>query len=354
LIDQAAQQFRTIDAGLHNAVPSIDVLMPHLSSYWQEELRHTAFNGPSSQVYPTALPTSAREGLPDGVPGGDVAVLVAQALDNAGVDIGILNCTYAVDTVHNPDAAIALSRAVNDWQIAEWLERDPRLRASILVPSNDPEASAAEIARVGDHPGFVQVALPARSRELYGQRRYLPLLRAAAERQLAVSVSYGGFGGNPPTAVGWPTYVIEEDAGMAQVVQSQVMSLISEGAFEQIPELHVVIVNGGFTWLPSFMWRLDKDWKGVRREVPWVRRPPSEYVRRHLHFTLTPVDAPTEQPEVLRDIIRQMWGEELLLYASDYPHWRFEAQERAFFQALDPVAFPRIMGTNAADLYRLN
>ena len=57
---------------------------------------------------------------------------------------------------------------------------------------------------------------------------------------------------------------------------------------------------------------------------------------------------------VLRDIIRQMWGEELLLYASDYPHWRFEAQERAFFQALDPAAFPRVMGDNAADLYRLN
>jgi uncharacterized protein len=354
VLDQAARKFRTIDVGLHSAVPSVAVLMPYLSSYWQEEIRHTAFKGATAQVYPPHLPTSTRAGLLPGVPGGDRSVLVSQAIDDAGVDIGIVNCTYAVDSIHNPDAAIALARAVNDWQVEEWLERDHRLRASIVVPVNDPVSAAAEIDRVGDHPGFVQVSLPARSREPYGQRRYLPLLRAAAARGLAAAIHYGGFSGNPPTAVGWPTYTIEEDAGMAQVVQSQLMSLISEGAFEQIPDLQVVMVNGGFTWLPSFMWRLDKDWKGIRREVPWVRRPPSEYVRQHLHFTLTPIDAPTDQPEVLRDIIRQMWGDELLLYASDYPHWRFEAQEQAFFRALDPSAFPRIMGDNAADLYRLN
>jgi predicted TIM-barrel fold metal-dependent hydrolase len=354
MVNQAVHQFRTIDAGLHNAVPSVDVLMPYLSSYWQEELRYTAFKGPSAQVYPASLPTSTRPGLPPGVPGGDAGVLVSQAIDEVGVDIGILHCTYAVDTIHNPDAAVALARAVNDWQVAEWLERDPRLRASIVLPSNDPDSSVEEITRVGDQPGFVQVSLPARSRELYGQRRYLPLLRAAAERGLVVALSYGGFSGNPPTAVGWPTYAIEEDVGMAQIVQSQVMSLVSEGVFEQVPDLQVVIINGGFTWLPSFMWRLDKDWKGIRREVPWVRKPPSEYIRRHLHFTLTPVDAPADQPEVLRDIIRQMWGDELLLYASDYPHWRFEAQERAFYQALDPAGLPKVMGDNAADLYRLN
>lgn len=42
----------------------------------------------------------------------------------------ILNCIYAIDGLHNPDAAIALAGAVNDWLIAEWLEQDPRLRAS--------------------------------------------------------------------------------------------------------------------------------------------------------------------------------------------------------------------------------
>jgi hypothetical protein len=140
---------------------------------------------------------------------------------------------------------------------------------------------------------------------------------------------------------------------MAQVVQSQVLSLISEGVFERLPQLRVAIIDGGFTWLPSFMWRFDKDWKGVRREVPWVRRPPSEYVREHLRFTVAPIDAPPDRPDVLRDILRQMWGDELLFYASDYPHWRFDEHEKVFFEALGAESRPKVMGGNAAAFYRL-
>src|SRR5262245_46836791 len=47
-------------------------------------------------------------------------------------------CTYAIDALRNPDAAVAFASAVNDWQIAEWLEKEPRLRASIVVPSQLP------------------------------------------------------------------------------------------------------------------------------------------------------------------------------------------------------------------------
>ena len=54
---------------------------------------------------------------------------------------------------------------------------------------------------------------------------------------------------------------------MSHVFQSQLTSLISEGTFAEFPELRVTMVEGGWTWLPSLMWRLDKNWKALRREI---------------------------------------------------------------------------------------
>ena len=210
------------------------------------------------------------------------------------VAYGILNCAYAVDSLHNPDAAAALASAVNDWLAAEWLAHEPRLRASLVVPSQYPELAAREIERLGGHPGFVQVFLPVRSAAPYGNRCFHPLFAAAARHDLAVGIHFGGAPGNPPTPSGWPSFYIEEYAGMASVFQSQLLSLISEGLFDQFPTLRVALIESGFTWLPSLMWRFDKEWKGLRREVPWVRRLPSDYIREHVRLTLQPFDAPPD------------------------------------------------------------
>ena len=45
------------------------------------------------------------------------------------------------------DLSAALCRAINNWLVAEWLDRDPRLRASIVVPVHSPDLAAEEIER---------------------------------------------------------------------------------------------------------------------------------------------------------------------------------------------------------------
>lgn len=346
-----------VDADVHNTLPSVKALFPFLSSYWIEQIDQTGFSGASADAYPRSMPHSARPGsVPnDGRPAGsDLGLLREHVLDADGVEMAILNCAYAVDTIRNPDAASALTAALNDWQLAEWLDKEPRLRGTLVVPSQIPELAVAEIERLGDHPAFVQVFLPARSAFPYGRRDFHKVFEAAVEHELVVSLQYGGFPGNPPTAVGWPSYLIEEHVGMASVMQSQLMNLISEGVFDRFPDLRVAIVEGGFSWVPSFMWRFDKDWKGLRREVPWVRRPPSEYIREHVRFASQPLDIPEGKPEAFRMIFEQMGGAELLMYASDYPHWHANHGGRDWPAMLPSGSVESVMSRNAMEFYRLD
>ncbi len=163
--DAATTAAGLIDCDVHLTVPRVEALFPYLPQHWVEHVAQSVFKGASASYYPPRAPLSARPGStpPDGPAGSSLALLRDQLLDPLGIDIAISNCLYAIDSLHNPEAAVAFARAVNDWQIAEWLDKEPRLRASIVVPSQLPELAAQEIARVGNHPGFVQVLLPVRS-----------------------------------------------------------------------------------------------------------------------------------------------------------------------------------------------
>src|SRR6185503_1289728 len=91
----------------------------------------------------------------------------------------------------------------------------------------------------------------------------------------------------------------------------------------KFPSLKVVFAESGFTWLPPFMWRANKTWRGVRAEVPWVKVPPAEIVRDHVRFTIQPIDEPPDGG-ILEQIIDQIGSDKVLLFSTDYPHWHFD------------------------------
>ncbi|MEM7531754.1 MAG: amidohydrolase family protein [Chloroflexota bacterium] len=349
-------QRAVIDCDLHNVVPSFAALKPYLTAHWQEFFTQAGFRGPSvASMYTSGGPIQAKVDVnpPNGgPPGSDLALLRQHILDPLNVEVGILNCGYAVESMRNPYAAEALSSGVNNWQMAEWLEPEPRLRASLVVPSQDPDLAVKEVQRLGNHPGFVQIFLPVHSPELYGQRRFFPIYQAAVEHDLAIGIHFGGEPGTAVTASGWPSFYVEVYAAMAQLFQSQVMSMVVEGVFEEFPTLRVALIASGITWLPALLWRMDKEWKGLRREVPWVKKPPSDYIREHVKMTLHPIDAPPHA-HLLTQIFDQIDCDDMVMFSTDYPYGHFNTIDEAIPAGIPMLLEEKILAENARAFYRL-
>ncbi len=339
-----------IDCDIHPAIPSIDVLLPYLSAHWREQVVTRGLDELNSIAYPDNSPLTAR---PDwrpaqGRPGATLAQVQAQALDAFGTSLAICNCLYGVQVLFSEDLAAAIARAVNDWIAKEWLDRDPRLRASIVVPSQSTELAVEEIERLAGDQRFVQVLLLAMGDTPLGRRHHWPIYAAAERHGLAVGIHAGGSYHNPPTPVGWPGTHTEDYVNQAQAFQSQLTSLITEGVFSRYPALKVVLLESGFTWLPAHLWRLTKYWRGLRMEIPWVDRSPAEIVRSNVRLTIQPVDAP--EGDALNRLIDHMQSDELLLFSTDFPHWQFDGAE-ALPDGLDATLVRRIMIDNPRATY---
>src|SRR5437763_14859063 len=71
---------------------------------------------------------------------------------------------------------------------------------------------------------------------------------------------------------------------------THLVSMIVHGVFEKFPGLRVLLMEAGVAWIPAVPWRFDMDYRGLRREAPWLRRAPSEYFNEHVRGTTQPLD----------------------------------------------------------------
>jgi predicted TIM-barrel fold metal-dependent hydrolase len=337
-----------IDCDVHPRVPSMSAITPFMPRHWQDSVADRGIPALDSIAYPPGAPLSCKPAhRAEGGPAADAARLARDLLDPLGLSHAILNPLWGVPLVFNEDMAAAFATALNDWIAAEWLDRDARLRASIVIPLQDPEAAVAEIERRARDGRFVQVLVPVMGEVPLGRRSLWPVWRAAAAHGLPLGVHAGSAYRHPVTSLGWPSHYIEDAAAQAQGFQSALTSLVCEGAFARIPALRVVLIESGVTWLPGYLWRLDKFWRGARQEVPWVDRPPSEITRDHIRLTARPFDAPEH---AVAEMVAMLGGAEMLLAASDYPHWQDDAPG-LLPPGFDPALLHALADTNPRAAY---
>ena len=346
-----------IDCDIHPTTRNRSELHPWLPERWR---KHLAEYGAQARLpfstgtqYPKAAPATARRDAwppAGGPPGSDLAFMQTQLLDPNDTAVGILSPLHG--SARNTDLDAALCTAVNEWQIEQWVKPEPRLRASITVAQEDPDLAVEEIARRAGDSRFVQILLPSKTNEPLGRKRYWSIFAAAQSAGLPIGVHVNSVGGGyASTGSGWPSYYLQDHHINVHSFQAQVASLALEGVFERFPRLRMVMIEGGFAWLPALCWRLDRHWARMRDEVPECRRPPSEYIREQLWFTTQPVEEP-EQPEHLRDTLNWI-GWDRLMFATDYPHWDYDDPTAAFKIAMSEQERAMIFRENACAVYGL-
>jgi hypothetical protein len=344
-----------VDCDVQVRLGTVETLYPYLEEGWIDWIQSTAFRVPPSMPinYPPGAATSMdpRWAPSNDAPGVTSYELLSEHLfEPNGPEIAIITPYFGLDSLRHPELAARLARAINDWLVEHFLDRDPRLRGSITVVHHDPDEAIREIERVGDHPGFVQVHLPLWSQEPWGRRIWHPMFRAIADHGLVAAIHYGGVPDGPPTPTGWQSYFIEHYAAAPHMYLTQIVSIVAEGLFQAVPELRLTLNDYGFSSLPGLIWRLDKDWKGLRRDVPWVRSAPSETMRDRVRVSVQPLEDAT--PEQLAQVIEWLGSDDMVVYGSGYPRATGVTISR-LLDGLSEQARSKVMHGSARSHYRL-
>ena len=154
-ISKARARMAIADCDIHPSPKSVEIeIFPFLSKRWQEYMKTYGViyrqGFPTGPAFPKGQPNAARrDSYPasGGKPGSDLAFMQSQHLGPNNIQLGVLNPLQCAQGVQNQDFSAAYCNAVNQWQIEQWTSKDHRLKASLMVPYEDPLASVKEIEK---------------------------------------------------------------------------------------------------------------------------------------------------------------------------------------------------------------
>ncbi len=265
----------------------------------------------------------------DGRVGGvDPGFTIEDHLDRWPIRFGLLSHNSGnISGIPDPDYAAALCRATNDACLDFWIPTDERWRMTVCVPLQNPQAAAEEIDRLAGHPNVVAVGIFATAHRIpLGHRYYYPIYEAASRHNLPLHLHPSTTSVIASVATlpsGLAANYLQSHAALPLFYQSDLISLLYEGVFERFPELKVMLVEGGVSWLGPLLWRLDKEFKNLRHEAPRLKRLPSAYARDHIRLTTQPIEEPAKVDHLVQ-LFNIIDADTTVMYASDYPHYDYD------------------------------
>lgn len=247
---------------------------------------------------------------------------------------------------------MAMYRAYHRW-MADYCGAYPqRLGGVVLAAARDIEGSLAELRRCG------------KSRWAWGMMVYAPvgmpldhpalepLYAEAAALDLAVILHT--FTVMPPYAPGgedtWDNLWLQRSAAHPWCGMRNMAAMIGSGVLDRHPDLRLATLEAGYGWLPFWMARLDEHAETIKAALPELRQRPSEYVTGGRYFQSIEIPEGARLTKLVADLV----GDDVLMYASDYPHGESHFPESAGLVTAWQMAEARkrkLLWDNAARLY---
>ncbi len=242
-------------------------------------------------------------------------------LNEMGCEGSVLYPTAAlsVGLMKDIPVAIAVTNAYNNWLEDRYTKQDDRLFGVGLMAVQNPKAAAEELRRCCTRKNFVAMMLPGgvtHPARTYGDEHFWPIYEAAQECNMALAIHGGPSGG-----MGFDHFnSFEKIHALSHPMGLQIhlTDIIFSGVFDAFPKLRIAFLEGGCTWVPFMMDRLDYEYDSAfgKNARTKLKRRPSEYLSQGDNFWVSP-----EMGEkFLRHTIDAMGGANRLLYSSDFPH----------------------------------
>lgn len=293
-----------------------------------------------------------------------------QFLDDVGIDWTVVYPTagLAVGRIIAEDWAIAACRAYNNWLHEKFTSKSPRIKGAALIPIQDTEAACAELRRAVQELNMAAIMLPSNGEGIkghFGAKLYWPIYAEAEKLNVPLALHVGALHhlGMDSIGVYYPVHALGHPFG----IMTQAAAMLSYGIFDRFPKLRVGFLEGGATWVPFFMDRLDRSYPhhlqvDIQGEFLPSCNPKvmaSEYFRRHVKAGRIFVGFDCDDRGL--GFAVQEAGNEAFLFATDFPHESFNAEhcrheihellERKDISQTDKAA---VLATNAKRFYGID
>jgi predicted TIM-barrel fold metal-dependent hydrolase len=242
-------------------------------------------------------------------------------MDFEGVDVNLtLPSGWFGTWLSTDDVALeaGMYRAYHRWMEAYCGQFPGRLGGVILACGRDIKSAVEEIHRWGKSRWAWGVMPYAPYGMPLDHPDFEPVWAAAAEHDLAITLHT--FTVMPPYAPGgtdnWENLFLQRSASHPWCGMRNMASLIGSGLMDRYPKLRIGTLEAGHGWLPFWMARIDEHARTIRSEIPDLKMMPSEYVMSGRYFQSIEIPEGLKLTNAVIDLV----GEDVLMYASDYPH----------------------------------
>lgn len=300
-----------------------------------------------------------RAGLHDASPRrAAVAELRLADMDRDGVHTQVIYGPVHQLSADDPQLRDACYAAYNDW-LLEFCQAAPDRLIGLPMLPESPRGALAELERVRLKGGVRQVILMVANIESsLDDPAWEPLWQALEDHNIILAWHITAFAVPSGRAAGKAASVFQNTKLFLANFVEPFVDLFAWGILERHPRLRIVLAEGGAGWLPWFVQSLDHEhWQLWEAQEFWADRggadlptKPSDLFKRQIYVTF-------QDDYVAMELI-PFFGEDHLLWASDYPHpdsvWPFSRQaiERQMGH-LSPELRRKVTHDNAAELLGL-